>query len=339
MSDEKTLAPDAILTQLIFGKWVSMAVSVAAKLRLADKLADGPKSIAELAAETKSHAASLFRLMRGLASVGLFSSDARGRFQLTEVGQLLRTGVKGSLRGVADFCGSEWSWRAWEKMIHSVCTGETAFENVYGENVFAYLARHPDESSVFDEGMTGFSGKSSDAVADAYDFAKFKTLADIGGGHGYMLSIILKKYPNLRGVVFDSPHVVSGAAATLQQFELGDRCTTVGGNFFESVPAGCDAYILKHIIHDWNDRDAERIIRTIRAAAKPGSYLLLVEMVIPGGDGPHPGKLLDLEMLVVASGQERTESEYRELLLRSGYRLNGITTTKSPICVIESQAI
>jgi hypothetical protein len=277
--------------------------------------------------------------MRALASLGVFSTDSSGRFQLTEVGQLLRTGVKGSLRGVADFCGSEWSWRAWENLIHSVRTGETAFEKVYGENVFAYLSKHPDESAVFDEGMTGFSGKSSDAVADAYDFSKFKTLADIGGGQGILLSTILSKNPNLRGIVFDAPHVVSGATATLQQFGLSDRCRAVGGNFFESVPAGCDAYIMKHIIHDWNDRDAERIIRTIRTAAKPGSYLLLAEMVIPTGDGAHPGKLLDLEMLAVASGKERTEPEYRDLLLRSGYRLNGITTTKSPICVIESQAV
>lgn len=223
--------------------------------------------------------------------------------------------------------------------MHSVRTGETAFEKLYGENLFAYFAKNPEESAVFDEGMTGFSGKSADAVVEAYDFSKFKTLADIGGGHGYLLSTILSKNPNLYGIVFDAPHVVRGAAATLQQFGLGDRSTTVGGNFFESVPADCDAYIMKHIIHDWNDRDAERIIRTIRTAAKPGSYLLLVEMVIPGGDGPHPGKLLDLEMLVVASGRERTEAEYRDLLLRSGYRLNRITTTKSSICVIESQAV
>jgi O-methyltransferase domain len=338
MSDEN-MPPDVLLTQLIFGKWVSMAISVAARLRVADKLADGARSIAELATETKTHEASLFRLMRALASVGVFSTDENGRFQLTDVGQLLRTGVKGSLRGVADFLGAEWSWRAWENLVHSVRTGETAFEKVYGENVFAYLSKHADESAVFDEGMTGFSGKSADAVADAYDFSRFKTLADIGGGHGYLLSVILRKYPGLRGIVFDAPHVVSGASAILTRFELSDRCTTVGGDFFQSVPGGCDAYIMKHIIHDWNDRDSERIIRTIRSAAKPGSCLLLVEMVIPTGDAPHPGKLLDLEMLVVASGKERTEQEYQQLLLRSGYRLCNITSTRSPVSVIEAEAV
>lgn len=329
--------PDVHLIQLIFGKWVSMAVSVAAKLRLADKLAAGPKAVAALAAETNTHPESLHRLLRALASVGVFASDDAGKFRLTPVGELLRTGVKGSMRGVADYCGAEWSWKAWGSLIDSVRTGRTAFNEVFGEGCFDYLGKHPAEQAVFDEGMTGFSAAEADAVVAAYDFSGFGTLVDVGGGHGYLLGTILKKAPKLRGVLFDAPHVVAGAK--LQEMGVADRCTTVGGNFFESVPAGGDAYILKHIIHDWNDADCGRILNSIRRVSKPGTKLLLVELVIPPGDEPHPGKLLDLEMLVVASGKERTEAEYAALVAASGFKLTRVVPTQGPASVVEAEAV
>jgi hypothetical protein len=331
--------PDQHLVQLIFGKWVSMAVSVAAKLRLADKLAAGPKSVADLAAETNTHPESLFRLMRALASVGVFRSDAAGKFSLTPVGELLRTGVKGSMRGVADYCGATWSWRAWEAAETSVRTGRTAFNEVFGEPVFDYLGKHPDESAVFNEGMTGFSGAEADAVAAAYDFGGFGTLIDVGGGHGHLLGTVLKKTPTLRGVVFDAPHVVAGAPALLMEMGVADRCKSEGGDFFKAIPAGGDAYILKHIIHDWNDADSGTILRNIRKVSKPGTKLLLVELVIPPGDDPHPGKLLDLEMLIVASGKERTEAEYAKLVADAGFRLTRIVPTQSPASVVEAEAV
>lgn len=329
--------PEVVLTQLIFGKWVSMAVSVAAKLRLADKLATGPKLIEELATETNTHAESLYRLLRALASVGVFASDDAGRFRLTPVGELLRTGVPGSMRGVADYCGAEWSWKAWGSLLGSVQTGRTAFNEVFGEGCFDYLAKHPGEQAVFDEGMTGFSGAEADAVAAAYDFSGIGTLVDVGGGHGHLLGTILKKSPQLRGVLFDAPHVVAGA--NLAGTGVADRCTTAGGNFFESVPAGGDAYIMKHIIHDWNDADCGRILGNIRAVSKPGTKLLVVEMVIPPGDAPHPGKLLDLEMLVVASGKERTEAEYAALFAAYGFRLTRVVPTRGPASVVEAEAV
>lgn len=331
-------SPAAALTQMIFGKWVSMAISVAAKLRIADHLADRSQTAEELAAQTGADPRSLFRLLRALASVGVFASNPQGQFRLTPLGELLRTGVPGSLRGVADYCGADWSWRAWERLMHSVQTGETAFDHVFGERVFEYLAKRPEESAVFNEGMTGFSGIASEAVTLAYDFSPFRKLADIGGGHGFLLATVLAKYPTLQGILFDSPHVVAGAGSLLQEFQVADRCQIVGGDFFSQVPSGCDAYLLKHIIHDWNDADATRILRVIHAAAHPGTRLLLVEMVIPPGDTPHPGKLLDLEMLVVASGQERTESEFRELLKAAGFRLLGVTATRSPASIVEAVA-
>lgn len=329
--------PDQHLVQLIFGKWVSMALSVAAKLRLADKLAAGPKTEVELAEETLTHAPSLYRLMRALASVGVFASDEAGRFALTPVGELLRTGVPGSMRGVADYCGTEWSWKAWGSLLESVKTGRTAFNEVFGEGCFDYLAKHPAEQAVFDEGMTGFSAAEADAVVAAYDFSNFGTLIDVGGGHGHLLGTILNKTPNLRGVLFDAPHVVAGAK--LAAMGVADRCKAEGGDFFEAVPAGGDAYILKHIIHDWNDADCGRILGNIRAVSKPGTKLLLVELVVPPGDAPHPGKLLDLEMLVVASGKERTEAEYAALLAASGFKLTRVVPTQGPAGVVEAEAV
>jgi hypothetical protein len=329
--------PDVHLIQLIFGKWVSMAVSVAAKLRLADKLAASPKSAAELAEETLTHAPSLYRLLRALASVGVFASDEAGRFSLTPVGELLRTGVPGSMRGVADYCGAMWSWRAWEAAETSVRTGRTAFNEVFGEGCFDYLAKHPAEQAAFDEGMTGFSAAEADAVVAAYDFSGFGTLVDVGGGHGHLLGTILKKAPELRGVLFDAPHVVAGAK--LKEMGVADRCTAAGGNFFEGVPAGGDAYIMKHIIHDWNDADCGRILGNIRKMSKPGTKLLLVELVIPPGDVPHPGKLLDLEMLIIASGKERTEAEYAKLVADAGFRLTRVVPTPGPASVVEAEAV
>jgi len=333
------LPANVLLGQMIFGKWISMSLSVVAKLRIADHLAAGPRSVEDLAQATGTHQPSLYRLMRALASVGVFRSHDDGRFELTEIGYYLRSGVKGSMRGVADYCGATWSWRAWEEMLFSIETGGTAFDKVFGEPVFDYLAKHPDESAVFNEGMTGFSGSESAAIIQAYDFSRFTSIIDIGGGHGHLLASILRKHEQLKGSVFDAPHVVAGAKATFHEFGVADRATATGGDFFHEVPAGYDAYMLKHIIHDWNDANCQRILQAIRTACTGGTTLLIFEMVIPPGDASHPGKLLDLEMLVVASGQERTESEYARLLATRGFRLERIVSLPSPISVVEAVAV
>lgn len=330
--------PEAVVTQMIFGKWVSMALSVAAKLRVADALAAGPKSPAELAAETGTHAPSLYRVLRALASVGVFAEDADGRFRQTPLSEVLRSNVPGSMRAVADYCGADWSWRPWGQLLETVRTGKTAFDGVFGEQVFAYLAKHPDESAVFNEGMTGFSMQESPAVAAAYDFSTFDTIVDVGGGHGHLLCTILNKYPGPRGVIFDAPHVAAGATPAVAAAGLADRCRAEGGDFFEAVPAA-DAFVMKHIIHDWADDKSTTILRNCRTAAKPGAKLVLVEMVIPPGNGPLPGKLLDLEMLVIASGKERTEAEYADLLAGAGWKLTRVVPTEAPTSVIEAGAV
>jgi O-methyltransferase domain len=329
--------PDAALVQLVLGKCISMAISVAAKLRVADHLADGPKTLADLAANTKTHAPSLYRLLRSLAAAGVFSQEADGRFALTPMGEYLRTGVKGSLRGMADFFGSDWSWRAWGHMLETVQTGHTAFDSVFGEPVFDYLGKHPDESAILNEGMTGFTSNIAPAVAEAYNFAAFKTVVDVGGGHGVLLSTILQSYAGVNGIVFDSPHVVVGAEDAIQKAGLTGRCRAVGGDFFQSVPAGGDAYLMKHIIHDWPDDRATTILRNCRKGVNPGGKLILVELVIAPGNAADLGKVIDLEMLVIASGQERTEVEYRQLLAGAGWRLTRVLPTKSPAQIVEAE--
>ncbi len=332
------LPPDVILGQMIFGKWISMSLSVAARLRIADYLAGGPRSAQQLAQDTGSNAEALYRLMRALASVGVFRTNQAGDFELTKIGYYLRSDVQGSMRGVADYCGATWSWRAWEAMESSIRTGETAFDKVFDQPVFDYLSEHPDESAVFNEGMTGFSGSEAIAIIDGYDFSRFRSIIDIGGGHGHLLAAILRKFTSLSGTVFDAPHVVGGAHATFHEFGVADRAHVAGGNFFQTVPAGHDAYLLKHIIHDWNDANCQKILRAIRSACTASTSLLIFEMVVPPGDVPHPSKLLDLEMLVVASGKERTREEYASLLTACGFRLERIVDLPSPISIIEAVA-
>jgi hypothetical protein len=326
--------PELQLGQLIFGKWISMAVSVAAKLRIADRLHAGPQSTPELAQQTQTHAPSLYRVLRALASVGVFQEMPDGRFAQTAMSEFLRTGVAGSMRGVADYCGADWSWRAWGQLGHSVRTGETAFNAVFGEPIFDYLGKHPEESAVFNEGMTGFSSVMAPAVAEAYDFSRFHTLVDVGGGHGLLLRTILNANAMLNGILYDSPHVVVGAQDAIQAAGLANRCRAIGGDFFQNVPSGGDAYILKHIIHDWPDPQATTILKNCRSAGLPQAKLILVEMVVQPGNVPDVSKFLDLEMLAIASGKERTEQEYRELLAGAGWKLLEVRPTKSPAFLV-----
>ena len=334
MSPPPQLPPEALLMQLVMGKWVSMAISVAAKLRIADKLAAGPKSVEQLAGETQTHAPSLYRLLRALAGVGVFAVNETGQFRQTAMSEFLRTGVPGSIRGIADYCGAPWSWEPWGRAMDAVRTGDTSFNEFYGESVFDYLAKHPDESAVFNEGMTGFSSVTAGAVAEAYDFNAFGTIADIGGGHGMLLTTIMKKHPSPKGIVFDSPHVVAGAPPTIESAGLASRCTTAGGDFFQGVPPA-DLYMMRHILHDWNDERSTLILENCRMAAKPGAKLAVVELVIPPGNEPSMGKILDLEMLVIASGKERTEAEYASLFAGAGWKFTRIVPTKSPVSILE----
>jgi hypothetical protein len=269
------------LQNLILGKWIAQAVSVAAKLGIADLLTDGPRDCDELARANQVDAAALYRVLRALASVGVFVEVDERRFGLTPMAEFLRSDVQGSLRAVATMAGEEWTWRPWGELYRSVKTGERAFDQIFGMPPFAYLAENPGAAAVFDEAMTGWSMQNSAAVADAYDFSGIRTLMEVGGGHGYLLATILKANPSLRGILYDTAEVTEGAKARIAAEGLTDRCSIVAGDFFASIPEGADVCILKSVIHDWDDQSAATILRNCGRAVGPGGRVLLAEMVIP----------------------------------------------------------
>jgi hypothetical protein len=328
--------PAQQLVQMIIGSWVSRAIYVAAKLRVADHLRDGPRAAGELAAAAGVAPRPLYRLLRALAGVGVFARDADGRFRLSPLAEPLREGGPESLRALAVTVGEEQD-RCWDDLVETVRTGEPAFERFYGQPLFAYLGKHPEQARTFDAAMTGFSGRAMRAVLDAYDLSGVGTLADVGGGLGTNLAAALGRYPAMRGVLFDRPHVVERARPVLEAAGVAGRCAVEGGDFFEAAPRSADAYLLGHILHDWDDAKAGRILDTLRRATPAGARLLLVEYVLPEGDGAPFGKLLDLHMMVALGGQERTEAEYRRLLADHGFRLTRVVPTAGDVSVVEGR--
>ncbi len=332
-------APLLALQNMVLGKWIAQAVSVAAKLGVADLLKDGPRDCDELARANQVDAAALYRVLRALASVGVFVEVDERRFGLTPMAEFLRSDVRGSLRAVATMAGEDWTWRPWGELYRSVKTGERAFDEIFGIAPFDFLAGNPGAAAVFDEAMTGWSTQNAEAVAEAYDFSGIGTLMDVGGGHGYLLVTILKANPALRGILFDTEAVTEGARARIEAEGLAERCAVVAGDFLATIPEGADACILKSVIHDWDDRQAGAILRNCGRAVGPGGRVLLAEMVIPPGNDPHVGKLLDLEMLIMVGGRERTEAQFRELLDGAGLRLTRVVPTRSPTCVLEAVVV
>jgi hypothetical protein len=330
------LPPHTQLVQMGMAHWGSQILYAAAKLNLADHLGQGPKSANELSGPTSTHAPSLYRLMRTLASLGLFTEDATHRFSLTPLGEALKTGAPGAARATILTVANETWARGFAQLLYSVQTGRSGFEKMLGMPIFDWLAANPEDASLFNETMVGIHGAEPPAVAAAYDFTKFKTIVDVGGGTGNLLTTILAKYPESRGVLYDVPHVVRDATAVVTAKGLADRITMEGGSFFERVPAGGDAYLLSHIIHDWSEGQCLTILHNCRRAMHKTSRLLIIEMVLPAGDAPHPGKILDMMMLVGPGGQERTEQEYGELLTKADLRLNRIVPTESPVSVVEA---
>lgn len=324
------------LMSLTAGKWVSQAITVAAELGVADFLKDGPKTSAAIARMANASEDGVYRLLRALASVGLFAETGNRKFRLTPLGNRLRTDSPEALGGYARFTGHESTWRPWGELRHSVRTGEPAFDHVYAEPIFKYFARMPEAAAVFDGAMTSISTLESKAVVAAYDFSGIKTLVDVAGGHGLLLATILKANKKMRGILFDLPHVTAGATELLRSAGVADRCQIVSGDFFASVPEGCDAYMMKHIIHDWDDERALQILLTCHRAMKPGCKVLIADAVIPPGNKAHFGKLLDLEMLVLTPrGRERTRAEFGELLKRSGFRLKRVVSTEIHLSIVE----
>lgn len=327
------------LHRLVTGYQVSQAVHVAATLGLCDLLADGPRSVAELAVATGSDARSLGRLMRGLSAVGLYVSDGDERFANTELGDAFRTDAPRSVAGWARFVGRPYHWQTYASLEHSVRTGENAFAAVHGESVWDYLAKHPDEQRVFDEAMTALSQAVAAEVVDAYDFGRFGTVVDVGGGRGTLLAAVLSRYPSVEGVLFDQPDVVAGAHELLSATGVSQRCRVVGGSFFDSVPEGGDAYLLKSVIHDWPDAESIEILRTCRRSIPAHGRLLLVEQLLDVSPDPVRTAFSDLTMLVVAGGQERTRDEYRSLLSAGGFDLTRTVPTGSDVFMIEAAPV
>jgi hypothetical protein len=331
------LPPHAQVIQMAFGFWASRALYAAAKLGLSDKLAGGPRSAAELAKETGTLASALHRLMRLLAALGILRTESDGqRFSLTPLGEALKTDAPGFARETLLAIAGPIGWNAFGEYMYSLETGKTGFEKAFGLPAFDYLAQHPEDAANFVKAMIGIHGGEVPAVVAAYDFSGFGTIVDVGGSSGNMLVEIVKHNPKPRGVLFDLPHIVRDAPARFRAQGVGDRISAEGGSFFESVTAGGDAYILSHVIHDWNEEQCLTILGHCRTAMKPDAKLLIVEMVIPAGDEMHPSKLLDLTMLVMPGGQERTEAEYATLLDKAGFRLTRVVPTASPVSVVEA---
>jgi O-methyltransferase domain/Dimerisation domain len=318
----------------ITGSWVSRAIYVAARLRIADHLAAGPRSAEDLAAAVGVAPRPLYRVLRALAGVGVFAQEAEGRFRLNASAELLREDGADSMWALAVMVGEEQD-RCWDDLPETVRTGEPAFDRLYGRPLFDFLGEHPEQARIFDAAMTGFSGRAMRAMLDAYDLSGVATLADVGGGLGTNLTAALGRYPAMRDLLFDQPHVVERARPPLEAAGVADRCAIEGGDFFEAAPGGADAYLLGHIIHDWDDAQAGLILDNLRRAMPARAKLLLVEYVLPEGDGGSFGKLLDLHMMVVLGGLERTEAEYRRLFADHGLRLTRIIPTAEDVSVIE----
>jgi hypothetical protein len=331
----RAVPPHVQLIHMCTAAWVSAVIYAAAKLSLADQLASGPRSAAELAGPMRMHAPSLHRLMRTLASLGILTERDAQRFALTPMGEALRTGAPGSARATLIAFGGSF-WHGWEEILYSLETGNPGFDKAHGMHLFEYLRQHPDDASYFSEAMVGFHGDEPPAVAQAYDFSAFKNVVDVGGATGNLLAAILTSHAETRGVLFDMAHVVADAPPLLKSHGVESRVTIEAGSFFETVPAGGDCYLLSHIIHDWNEDRCLTILGHCRKAMKPGGRLLIVEMVLPAGDTPHPGKVLDMVMLVFPGGQERTEAEYASLLGKAGFRLNRVVPTASAVSVVEA---
>ncbi|HEX7311682.1 MAG TPA: methyltransferase [Gaiellaceae bacterium] len=326
--------PAEALRRLTIGYQVSQAVHVVATLGIPDLLADGSRTVDELASSTASDPDALYRLLRALASIGILHEEPGRAFSLTEIGDGLRSDAPESLAGWALYVGRPYYWNAWAHLLHSVQTGENAFRSVHGTTVWEYRADHPEESAIFDGAMTSLTRRVNSALLESYDFERFGTVVDVGGGHGALLAALLTAYPATQGVLFDQPHVVALARDLLGAAGVADRCRVVGGSFFESVPEGGDAYLLKAILHDWEDAEAVAILEACRRAMRGDAMLLVVERILGPPNEGAAAKLSDLNMLVGPGGRERTLDDFAALFEAAGFRLEDETPTRSDLSIL-----
>jgi len=322
------------MLQLLNGAHVAGAVSCLAQLGIPDLVEAGPKSAEELASQIGVHPQALYRLMRATAGVGVLSEGPDGRFSETPMSAVLRSNASPSLRALAIMGGREWHGRGWSRLEYCVRTGKQALDQIYGMPVFEYLKQHPEEAQIFNDAMTGLSMIDSPAVAEAYNFGGLRSIVDVGGGHGLLLATILQRNIYLTGTLYDMAHVVEGAANGPLK-PVMERCTLASGDMFSSVPAGADAYIMKHIIHDWPDDLCLKILKACRKGVNSGGRLLVVDNVIQPDNDLSPGKFLDLQMLIFPGGCERTEKQFRDLFATAGWQLSRVIRTVGPDSIVE----
>jgi hypothetical protein len=327
--------PSDQLMQFATGYIASACVGVAAQLRIADLLDGGAKSVAELGRVSSANEDALYRVLRALAGVGIFVETAPRVFANTPTSEPMRTGTRDSIRDMVVWMSDTFHFRVYGELMHSVKTGENAVKKVTGFEAFDYFNHDRALGEVFNAAMTAFSARLIQAVLDAYDFSGLGTLADIAGGHGFLVTSILKKHPDLQGVLLDLPHVCPGATSRVESLGMVSRCRIVEGDFFKAVPAA-DSYVMKHIIHDWDDARAVQILKNCAAAMRGKGKVILIESVLSPGNEPHFAKWVDIEMLLMPSGRERTEEEFSALFSRAGLRLSRVLPTKSLVCVVEA---
>jgi hypothetical protein len=331
---ENNLPPKIIITQMIFGCVMTQAIHVVAKLNIADLLeAHGPMNCSALANLSGAHEESLHRIMRALASTGIFNEDGEGKFSLTPLAECLKENSPESVKAMAVSIGGA-IYKAYGELLYSVQTGDGGFKKALGMPIFEYLTKNLEEGKIFDRMMTDIHGGETAPMVNTYDFSVFNTIVDVGGGNGEVISAILHKNPGTKGILFDLPDMISRSRDTISSRGLGDRCQIDTGNFFESVSKGGDAYIMRHIIHDWSDADAVTILSNCRKAVKPGGKILVVEAVIEEGNEPSPFKMLDLSMLLVG-GKERTRRQYEQIFSQAGLKLNRVVPFQHDLSVIE----
>jgi SAM-dependent methyltransferase len=339
--DAQTRAPSGIpphvqLIQMGVAIWQARAVYAAAELGIADLLAEGPREIEEIACKTGTHVQSLSRLMRALASCGIVEAIRPGLFATTTLGAALRDSAPGAARATILTIAGSWQWKAWDQFLHALRTGQSGVRAAFGKDLFEFLSDEPVHSARFNDAMVGMHGAVAPAVVAAYDFSRFHSIVDVGGGKGALLTEILKAHPDMTGVLFDLPETEKHARDYILETGLGERCAFQAGDFFDRLPPGHDAYVLAHVLHDWVDNDAIAILRKCREALPAGGRLLIVEAVLPDGNTPHHGKLMDLLMLTVTGGVERSQSEFGQILMKSGFTLARVYPTTTHQSVIEA---
>ncbi len=336
---QRSVPPVAAMMEMIIGAWRAQGIAVAAELKIADALADGPLAADELARRVGADPDALARLMRALVGEGIFVRRDDGRFALNALGETLRSDTTMSMAGMARFVGHPAYREHWSGLLDAVKTGEAVPPKLRGMSGWEFMEQRPDFAAVFNDAMTSVSEMAVDPVVAAYDFAPYRTIIDVGGGHGRLLSAIIAATPGASGVLYDLPQVVEGAPELLHKHGIADRVRVEGGSFFDAVPEGGDAYVLKNVIHDWPDADAVTILSNIRKAARTGSTLLLVEFVIPDHDRAFIGKWADMEMLVQLAARERTAEEYRKLYQQAGFQMTRVVPTAGPVSLVEGRAV